>query len=79
MNPEPDDIDDALDAWMAQWHLSPEDLEPQDPTDCSTCGTEFSLMLLGDLGDLRWFRCRACGSEQCERLPNYDTNTDKEK
>lgn len=32
---------------------------------CVVCGGR--LALIGDLGQFRWLRCRACGCEQHER------------
>lgn len=30
---------------------------------CSACGSVASLSLLGRLGTLKWYRCRACGMD----------------
>lgn len=49
---------------------------------CNTCGSE--MYLLGQLGDLYWFRCRACGDEAglreeaMARMEALERETDEE-
>lgn len=39
--------------------------------DCNVCGSD-TVSLLGRLGTLIWFRCRACGSDQSAAAVDFD-------
>jgi hypothetical protein len=41
-------------------------MNPTNRSRCRLCGG--ALALLGDLGSLRWLRCRNCGMDFCRKL-----------